>query len=57
VDLPRQASREAPGDIAMSKGFVSDPAVNAMLRDYDLPENRDILQGFSDPVTMLRLSS
>jgi hypothetical protein len=34
-----QAARPAAKDISVAKWFVDDPAVNAMLRDYDLPES------------------
>ena len=43
------------GDITMSKTFASDPAVSAMLIDYELHEREEILKGFTQPVGIVQI--
>lgn len=39
----------------MSKSFASDPAVSAMLRDYELHEREETLKGFAEPVGIVQI--
>lgn len=43
------------GDITMSKTFASDPAVSAMLIDYELHEREELLKGFTEPVGIVQI--
>jgi len=43
------------GDITMSKTFASDPAVSAMLIEYEPHEREEILKGFTRPVEIVQI--
>ena len=43
------------GDITMSRTFVSDPVVEALLRDYDKHESEQVLKGFSEAIGYVRV--
>ena len=40
----------------MSKAFTADPAVDAMLADYDVREQALPLKGFTEPVAICKIN-
>ncbi len=49
-----EAQGEA-GEIVMSKAFTADPAVDAMLADYEIREQALPLKGFAEPVAICKI--
>ena len=39
----------------MSKSFANDPAVSAMLVDYDMREHEEVVKGFPEPIGIVQI--
>jgi hypothetical protein len=47
---------QADDDITMSRDFVADPAVAAILRSYDQREREARFKGFNEPLAICQIT-